>query len=112
MITVHELEKRITVPLSLSKHAIVDHLAKEIGKAVHEGAITGMESAVRDCINTLKFYDYNEKCGLASVDCGCSGGPYLYDAQAPPKERERRCPSVVNREGFKGQCQLSEGLTP
>ena len=53
VITVHETDQRIEVPLHLSKQAIVELLAVEISKAHSGGASHGVEVAVKDCINTL-----------------------------------------------------------
>ncbi len=53
-------DQRIEVPLHLSKQAIVEAIAPRIAEAYMDGACTGVETAVKDCVNTLIAAGYTD----------------------------------------------------
>lgn len=77
IITVHETDQRIEVPLYPSKQEIVDSLALRIAEAYAQGASEGVDTAVKDCINTLIACEYHD---AARVIKRCFAPP---EAQAP-----------------------------
>ncbi len=76
VITVHELDYPIKVPLHLSKQKIVEALAPSIARAYAQGASDGVETAVRDCIGTLIACEYHDAARVIKRTL----------AQAPPEK--------------------------
>lgn len=75
MITVHEMDKPINVSLSLSKQRIVETLAPRIAEAYQQGASDGVDSAVRDCINTLIVCEYHSAARVLERTMLAQGAP-------------------------------------
>ena len=67
VITVHETDQRIEVPLHLSKQAIVEAIAPRIAEAYAEGAFEGITVGVKDCINTLIAAGYTDAADYLKV---------------------------------------------